>query len=81
MSRKVLCVKGIPDKWRYSRDAAESRVSERSNGVGGDPCDKLIFITSWVAALTIGRRSGSSYSATGPSPALFRAAAATENDT
>lgn len=44
-----------------SRDAAKSRSRERSNGVGGDPCDKLIFITSWVAALSIGRRSGTSY--------------------
>lgn len=44
-----------------SRDAAESGSRERSNGVGGDPCDKLIFITSWVAALSIGRRSGTSY--------------------
>lgn len=51
----MQCVKGPPDKWRYPRDAAESSVRERSNGVGGDPCDKLIFITSWVAALTIGR--------------------------
>lgn len=38
-----------------SRDAAKSRPRERSNGVGGDPCDKLIFIASWVAALSIGR--------------------------
>lgn len=38
-----------------SRDAAESRVRGPSDGVGGDPCDKLIFITSWVAALSIGR--------------------------
>lgn len=44
-----------------SRDAAESRGRVRSNGVGGDPCDKLIFIASWVAALSIGRRSGASH--------------------
>lgn len=44
---------------RNSRDSAED---ERSNGVGGDSRDKLIFIASWVAALSIGRWSGTSYS-------------------
>lgn len=44
-----------PTGYATWRDAAEPRLRERSNGVGGDPCDKLIFIASWVAALSIGR--------------------------
>lgn len=61
------------------RGMLQNLACERSNGVGGDPCDKLIFITSWVAALTIGRRSGTSYFATEPSPVLFRTVTTIEN--
>lgn len=58
---KLIPLVEDPTDSAISRDAGESRVHEWSNGVGGDPSDKLIFIASWVAALSIGCWSGASH--------------------